>query len=741
MSNLSLGANKELLKLLSRKKWSMFAPFLAEVIKKYESFAGVAQSTYVADPLGLRKEAGLSLETEFNMPSESAISTRLYPIAHGAYAMCEAIGPAIDNIANNQADLERRDQDVGVDSTGSRSGPYATRNQALGSHPEGPDADPEWSHDGEPISGSPWRTYDNPPNVGVRGSSINIDGESQQGADFGIFGQGFTDALEDGGFEPGSNKVELPEDWQESIGNREKIWAREFGPEGFMGEHLGGWFATCFDCDFRIGGLLTADLVLPDALFDITKLLDGLDLNLNFAFDMMRWDPDQFCPLLHMGTWCIPDLMALLALINSLFAQYSMMAVSFEFSLMDLLGLLLVPLLEMLQQLLNSSVNLTRPTLKCLMNSMSRMDEFEAFINGLQAKADVSVGRERSAPAATDLPSMPFGGIDEAVTLGGRGISSGEPTPHITLTNRPTQAERQAQQDWLPGRSPEQQARNAGGVNRDFPELEPLSEDPDDYEQEPPHQDPVDTTILEDHAAGAARRRGDMGVVSYGTESLLGDPTGSGTVDEPGWIDPNSTHRRYLADPIGAAVEDIAGAMEPGPGATFLDFADRIGQFTSGDQLKLVIYDFEARLEALLEWVRNKLEILKSQLSSNVAFSLNITSVLMALNRTLNVVSALIQMVTALIDNDCFEEDSDYRRINQGIGHDAQEKILGKVLPPWATMEIDTINSGPEEAPIQRFTIMDNSLGTSVKFIGCVGKIKLAEKQKVHDWINDLNRF
>jgi len=160
--------------------------------------------------------------------------------------------------------------------------------------------------------------------------------------------------------------------------------------------------------------------------------------------------------------------------------------------------------------------------------------------------------------------------------------------------------------------------------------------------------------------------------------------------------------------------------------------------------LDLTVKTFSSHITNLLYWLASKVNVLKLQASDMFTVNLDFTSLLMYLARMRTFIQGVIDLTSQ--GTKVCTTDSDGRYIpTQPI----EELFYGTdIIPPWVSVTTESGETGQSNTSgpniptsVERFTIIDSSLGTAHTEIGCLGRITLADKAKVDQWIADLDNI
>ena len=129
------------------------------------------------------------------------------------------------------------------------------------------------------------------------------------------------------------------------------------------------WFENCFACDSRLSNALDADIVIPEFLLGLSAILDSINLNLDFGVSLLK-PRFSLCQMLDLTTWCLPDLLAFRGVLLALINRYSSVDPYLEFSWIDLIGKILLPILEFVHYYGMLGFNLSSGILACIKNQL-----------------------------------------------------------------------------------------------------------------------------------------------------------------------------------------------------------------------------------------------------------------------------------------------------------------------------------------------------------------------------------
>lgn len=168
------------------------------------------------------------------------------------------------------------------------------------------------------------------------------------------------------------------------------------------------WFSDCYRCETRISATLNNDLTLPEILLDMADLIAELDSIMDTALAAFDWTKflAQICPLLSLGTWCIPDLIAFLTILASLLQQYWLVDPLLEFDWWGLVATLLYPVLQGIYVLVSTGLNLSIAPMTCINNMIDDIRGVFEATSTLDASLGLSIGH-LTATILTAHPATP----------------------------------------------------------------------------------------------------------------------------------------------------------------------------------------------------------------------------------------------------------------------------------------------------------------------------------------------
>ena len=148
----------------------------------------------------------------------------------------------------------------------------------------------------------------------------------------------------------------------------------------------------------------------------------------------------------------------------------------------------------------------------------------------------------------------------------------------------------------------------------------------------------------------------------------------------------------------------------------------------------------------MVEWLASKLEVLTLQGTDVMKSKIKVTSVLISIRRLYALVDALIRLMGGG-KRVCVRSEE----TNTVLPVEDIDILLGDlgIVPAWVQIKKDREEPGLLGQPIigqQRLTprkveltIIDNSLGTTSRSVGCLGKVSASDQEKVEQWIRELD--
>jgi hypothetical protein len=177
-------------------------------------------------------------------------------------------------------------------------------------------------------------------------------------------------------------------------------------------------------------------------------------------------------------------------------------------------------------------------------------------------------------------------------------------------------------------------------------------------------------------------------------------------------------------------------------GDTLLDYSEVLNILSPVETALLTVVDFEAKIDNISEWLASKIAVLRSQSRESMFASLKFANVMLSLGRLWTFVTVIAKLI-AEGESIC-KQETDSSGNSTFIPTTSLELLFSNtgIIPPWVSVST-TVKPG--EAVInapnrESLTIIDMSLNTEHRTLGCVGRIEAHEADKISAWMEDLDR-
>lgn len=166
------------------------------------------------------------------------------------------------------------------------------------------------------------------------------------------------------------------------------------------------WFKDCYSCNVRIN--LDLDLQLPEFAFIEMDLMGRLGDLLDLVISDLDQGPfyASLCSMISLGKWCIPDILALRAVLDLLLFKYFQIDINLDFDWMGIVLAIVLPVLKTINRTISASVNMALSPFQCLEQMLNDLKTLWESLENFDVDANLDNGQLSASISNSTLSSI-----------------------------------------------------------------------------------------------------------------------------------------------------------------------------------------------------------------------------------------------------------------------------------------------------------------------------------------------